>query len=93
MHRTDDEWKDAVDAWEKEVNEFIEALKKGSRKASKEFDKQLSRLQEEGRDIARDLKGEDETAKNKIRDALNELDERLDEIQDKLTRAWDELKK
>jgi polyhydroxyalkanoate synthesis regulator phasin len=82
-----------VDNWEKGVNEFIEEIKRGGKKASKELDKQLTKLQDEGRAIARDLKGEDETVAEKMRDALDDLGDRLVEIQNKLTRAWDELKK
>ena len=93
MSRTEDEWSDKVNSWEKEVDSFIEELKKGTKKASKELDKQLTKLQDEGKVIARDLKGEDETVSEKMRDALDKLGDKLVEAQNKLTRAWEELKK
>jgi histidinol dehydrogenase len=93
MTRTEQEWNETVDNWEKEVDEFIEEIKKGGKKASKELDKQLTKIQDEGRAIARDLKGEDETVSEKMRDALNKFGDKLVELQNKLTRAWDELNK
>ena len=87
MTRTEQEWNETVDSWEKEVNNFIEEIKKGGKKASKELDKQLTKIQDEGRAIARDLKGEDETVSEKMRDALNKLGDKLVELQNKLTRA------
>ena len=93
MTRTEQEWNETVDNWEEEVNEFIEEIKKGGKKASKELDKQLTKIQDEGRAIARDLKGEDETVSEKMRDAMNKFGDKLVELQNKLTRAWDELNK
>ena len=93
MSKSEQEWNETVDNWEKEVNEFIEEVKKGGRKASKELDKQLTKIQDEGRVISRDLKGENETVSERMRDALDELGDRLVNLENKLTRAWEELQK
>ena len=93
MTRTEQEWKETVDNWEMEVNKFLEELKKGGKEASKELDKQLTKIQDEGRAIARDIKREDETVSEKMRDALHDIGDKLVETQNKLTRAWEELQK
>lgn len=68
-------------------------MKKGGKEVSKELDKQLTKIQDEGKAIARDLKGEAPTVSEKMRDSLNKLGDRLVEAQNKHTRAWEELKK
>ncbi len=93
MTRTEEEWAETIGKWEEEVNEFLEELKKGGKEASKELDRQLTKIQDEGRAIARDLKGEDATVSEKMRDALHDLGDKLVEAQNKLTRAWEELHK
>ncbi len=89
---SEEEWKESVDKWQKDVDAFIEELKKGEKKVSKELDKQLTQLQDRGKSLARDLKGE-ETVSEKVRDHLNDLGDQLVKAQEKLTRAWEELKK
>jgi DNA anti-recombination protein RmuC len=79
--------KEALDDWEKEANKLIEETKKVSTTASKNLDKQLKTLQDEGAKLIDSLKKEDD---EKLR---KDLEKRYNIIKDKLTRAWNELKK
>ena len=79
--------KEALDDWEKEANKLIEETKKVGSTASKNLDKQLKTLQDEGSKLVNSLKEEDD---EKLR---NDLEKRYNIIKDKLTRAWNELKK
>jgi hypothetical protein len=80
--------KEAFDDWEKQADKLVEETKKVGSAASKEFDKQLKILQDEGAKLFDSIKRGD------VDEPLRkELEKRYNNIKDKLKRAWEELNK
>ena len=87
---TENTLKKAVDDWEKEANKLIEETKKVGATASKDIDKQLKTLQDQGAKLFESIKRSGGNTDDELR---RDLEKRYNTIKDKLTRAWNELKK
>ncbi len=85
---SEDNLKKAIDDWETEANKFVQETKKVGATASKELDKQLKMIQDEGAKLIESIKKGDPDDKLRL-----DMERRYNIARDKLTRAWKELQK
>jgi predicted nuclease with TOPRIM domain len=85
---SDKTMKETLDDWEKQADKLVKETKKVGSATSKEIDKQLQVLQDEGAKLFDSIKRGDVEGPQRI-----ELEKRYNEVKDKLKRAWEELNK
>ena len=85
---SEDNLRKAIDDWEKEAEKLVQETRKVGASTSKELDKQVKKLQDDGAKLMETIRKGDPDSKLKM-----DIERRYNVARDKLARAWKELQK